>query len=195
VSKLGVVGKNYAYQTGGGGANGWFANRTFKRYMGSGANQVAIDDFNADNFDHTGLGFIGGGMISVGQSGARPIQSLSVPPGVPSFGREWKAAIKKYYDRAVSVGFQGESPSYDSHFLDLDPNYRDKFGQPLIRITFDWERNERAMVAFAGLKTLQIIQQMLPGAVQVGAGSVSPTASDLISGGARSLPAHYDTVA
>jgi hypothetical protein len=51
------------------------------------------------------------------------------------------------------------------------------------------------MVAFAGLKTLQIIQQMLPGAVQVGAGSVSPTASDLISGGARSLPAHYDTVA
>jgi gluconate 2-dehydrogenase alpha chain len=195
VSKSGVVGKNYAYQTGGGGASGWFANRTFNRYMGSGANQVAIDDFNADNFDHTGLGFIGGGVISFGQAGARPIQSLSVPPGVPAFGRDWKAAIKKYYDRVVSVGFQGESPSYDSHFLDLDPNYRDKFGQPLLRITFDWEPNERAMVAFAGLKTLQIIQQMIPGAVQAGTGPLSPTAPDLISGGAGSLPAHYDTVA
>ena len=89
----------------------------------------------------------------------------------------------------ISVGFQGESPSYQYHFLDLDPNYRDKFGQPLLRITFDWEPNERAMVAFAGLKTLQLMQQMIPGAVQAGG-----SAPDLISGGAGSLPAHYDTV-
>ena len=41
----------------------------------------AIDDFNADNFDHTGLGFIGGGSITSGQSGARPIQSLTRPAG------------------------------------------------------------------------------------------------------------------
>ena len=195
VANTGVVGRNYAYQTGGGGATGWFSSREFNRYMGSGANAVAIDDFNADNFDHTGLGFIGGGSISVGQSGARPIQSLSVPPGVPSFGRDWKAAIRKYYKSVVSIGFQGESPSYQSHFLDLDPNYRDKFGQPLLRITFDWEPNERAMVAFAGLKTLQLMQQMIPGAVQAGTGPLSPTAPDLISGGAGSLPAHYDTVA
>jgi gluconate 2-dehydrogenase alpha chain len=195
VANTGVVGKNYAYQTGGGGASGWFSSREFNRYMGSGANAVAIDDFNADNFDHTGLGFIGGGSISVGQSGARPIQSLSVPPGVPSFGRDWKAAIRKYYKSVVSIGFQGESPSYQSHFVDLDPNYRDKFGQPLLRITFDWEPNERAMVAFAGLKTLQLMQEMIPGAVQAGTGPLSPTAPDLISGGAGSLPAHYDTVA
>ena len=43
--------------------------------MGSGANGYTMDDFNADNFDHTGLGFIGGGGISCGASGARPIQS------------------------------------------------------------------------------------------------------------------------
>jgi len=195
VANTGAVGRNYAYQTGGGGATGWFSSREFNRYMGSGANAVAIDDFNADNFDHTGLGFIGGGSISVGQSGARPIQSLSVPPGVPSFGRDWKAAIRKFYKSVVSVGFQGESPSYQSHFLDLDPNYRDKFGQPLLRITFDWEPNERAMVAFAGVKTLQIMREMIPGAVQAGTGPLSPTAPDLISGGAGSLPAHYDTVA
>jgi len=195
VANSGAVGRNYAYQTGGGGASGWYSNREFNRYMGSGANAVAIDDFNADNFDHTGLGFIGGGSISVGQSGARPIQSLSVPPGTPSFGREWKAAIRKYYKSVVSIGFQGESPSYQSHFLDLDPNYRDKFGQPLLRITFDWEPNERAMVAFAGVKTLQLMQQLIPDAMQAGTGPLSPTAPNLISGGAGSLPAHYDTVA
>ena len=41
----------------------------FKRYMGSGALAMAIDDFNADNFDHSGLGFIGGGVDHVRADG------------------------------------------------------------------------------------------------------------------------------
>jgi gluconate 2-dehydrogenase alpha chain len=192
VANTGVVGKNYCYQTGGGGATGYFSNREFKRYMGSGANAVAIDDYNADNFDHTGLGFLGGGSISIGQSGARPIQSLAVPPGTAPFGRDWKVAIKKYYKSVASVGFQGESPAYQTHLLDLDPTYRDSFGNPLIRITFDWEANERKMIAFAGTKTLEIMKQMLPNGTVAGAGPLSPTAGDIIAGGAGSLPAHYD---
>jgi len=46
--------------------------------------------------------------------------------------------------------------------MDLDPHYRDKFGNPLLRITFDWQPNERAMVAYAGKKTLPIMQEMIP---------------------------------
>jgi gluconate 2-dehydrogenase alpha chain len=174
----GSVGRNYCYQTGGGGASGWFTGKRFKRYMGSGALSMAIDDFNADNFDHSGLGFIGGGSITSGQTGARPIQSLTVPPGTAPFGREWKAAIQKYYASVISVGFQGESPAYKMHHLDLDPNYRDSFGNPLVRITFDWQPNERKMIAFAGTKTLEIMKAINP---------------DIISGGPGSLPAHYDS--
>ena len=179
VTGTGSVGKNYCYQTGGGGATGWFKNRKFKRYMGAGALSVAIDDLNADNFDHSALGFIGGGSVAVGQSGARPIQSVGVPPGTPPFGREWKIAVRQYYDSAMGIGFQGESPAYKTHFLDLDPNYRDSFGNPLIRISFDWEPNERKMIAFAGTKTLEIMKAINP---------------DIISGGPGSLPPHYDTV-
>ncbi|HWE82525.1 MAG TPA: GMC family oxidoreductase [Gaiellaceae bacterium] len=192
VSNTGTVGRNYAYQTGGGGASAWFADKEFDRYMGAGALSCAIDDYNNDNFDHTGLGFIGGGNISAGQSGARPIQSLSTPPGTPAFGSAWKASIKQNYKRVISVGFQGESPSYQYHFLDLDPNYRDKFGQPLLRITFDWEPNERAMIAFAGQKTLQIMQQMAPNSTSTGPATPE---SPQVTGGPGSLPAHYDTVA
>ena len=103
-------------------------------------------------------------------------------------------AIQKYYKRVVSVGFQGESPAYQYHFLDLDPNYRDKFGQPLIRITFDWEPNERAMIAYAGQKTLQIMQQMIPNG-HLATGRTLRRRPRLVSGGPGSLPAHYDTVA
>jgi gluconate 2-dehydrogenase alpha chain len=179
VAGTGSVGKNYCYQTGGGGASGWFKNKKFKRYMGAGALSIGVDDLNADNFDHAALGFIGGGSVTSGQSGARPISSLSVPPGTPAFGREWKAAVRQYYDSTMGVGFQGESPAYKTHFLDLDPNYRDSFGNPLIRIAFDWEPNERKMVAYAGTKTLEIMRAINP---------------DIITGGPGALPAHYDSV-
>jgi len=192
VTATGVVGRNYCYQTGGGGATGWFNNKKFKRYMGAGALSVAIDDFNADNFDHSALGFIGGGSISSGQSGARPISSLSVPPGTAPFGRDWKVAVRQYYDSVMSVGFQGESPAYQTHFLDLDPSYRDSFGNPLIRITFDWEPNERKMIAFAGTKTFEIMKAIAPDAAVAGVGPLSPSAPSIITGGPGSLPPHYD---
>ena len=64
VANTGVVGKNYCYQTGGGGASGWLSAKKFKRYMGAGALSMALDDYNADNFDHSGLGFLGGGSIT-----------------------------------------------------------------------------------------------------------------------------------
>jgi gluconate 2-dehydrogenase alpha chain len=178
VAGTGSVGKNYCYQTGGGGASGWFKNKKFKRYMGAGALSIGIDDFNADNFDHAALGFIGGGSVTSGQSGARPISSLSTPPGTAAFGRDWKVAVQQYYDSVMGVGFQGESPAYKTHFLDLDPNYRDSFGNPLIRIAFDWEPNERKMIAYAGTKTLEIMKAINP---------------DIIAGGPGSLPAHYDS--
>ncbi len=50
------------------------------------------------------------------------------------------------------------------------------------------------MVAFAGQKTLQIMQAMFPKAAKAGAAPYSPTGPDLIQGGPGSLPAHYDTV-
>ena len=41
---------------------------------------------------------------------------------------------------------QGESPAYRGHYADLDPTYRDAYGHPLLRITFNWTDNERKMV-------------------------------------------------
>jgi gluconate 2-dehydrogenase alpha chain len=32
--------------------------------------------------------------------------------------------------------------------MDLDPVYKDRFGDPLLRLTIDWNDNERKMVDF-----------------------------------------------
>ncbi|MEZ4624987.1 MAG: GMC oxidoreductase [Thermomicrobiales bacterium] len=147
----GTVGRNYTYQTGGAGLTAWFEDKIMNRFMGSGATQYAMDDFNSDNFDHTGLGFFGGGSITSGTSGARPIDSNGpLPPGSPSWGSEWKAATAQWYNRSMGVGFQGESPAYRQNHLDLDPTYKDAFGQPLLRMTFDYTDNEVKMIEWVG---------------------------------------------
>jgi gluconate 2-dehydrogenase alpha chain len=110
--------------------------------MGSGAMGMAVDDFNGDNFDHANLDFIGGAYLLVGSTGARPIQSHPVPPGTPKFGAAWKNAVMKYYNRTIGINASGGVQAYRGNYLDLDPTYRDPYGLPLLRITFDWGPNE-----------------------------------------------------
>ncbi len=160
----GVTGRNYSYQLGGAGAQGWYDDRILNRFMGSGANGYTIDDYNSDNFDHTDLGFFGGGNIACNNTGARPIGQLGpLPPGTPSWGSDWKAAAKQHYNRVVSFGMQGESPSYRQNYCDLDPTYKDAWGNPLLRMTFNWTDNERKMVKYVADTVLApIIKQMGP---------------------------------
>lgn len=174
VTERGTVGRNYTYQAGGAGATVWFEDKIINRFMGSGAGGVNIDDFNGDNFDHTGLGFFGGGGISTGQSGARPIQSFGpLPPDTPAWGSGWKEGVAKWYNRSIGVGFQAESPAYRQNHADLDPNYRDAFGFPLLRITFDWTDNERKMAKWVSENVHAKIADALGGTIKSVRGEVT----------------------
>jgi gluconate 2-dehydrogenase alpha chain len=139
----GVVGRGYTYQ-GRGGASLLFDDKVFNPFMGSGALGTGIDDFNGDNFDHDGLGFLHGGSISTGNSGGRPIASHPVPPGTPRWGSAWKHAVARYYGREMGISGMNACLPYRQNYLDLDPHYTDALGQPLLRMTFDWGPNERA---------------------------------------------------
>jgi gluconate 2-dehydrogenase alpha chain len=63
---------------------------------------------------------------------------------------------------------QGECPAYRQNYVDLDPTYRDAWGNPLLRVTFDFTDNERKMVKYVAEKALtRIIAQMNPSIQQV----------------------------
>lgn len=49
--------------------------------------------------------------------------------------------------------------------MDLDPTYKDQYGDPLLRLTLDWRDKERRMAAFMSGKAEQIAKEM--GAVEV----------------------------
>ncbi|KIL35805.1 GMC family oxidoreductase [Cohnella kolymensis] len=155
----GVIGKNYAYQTGG-GATGFFEDKEFNSYMGAGALGVCLDDFNGDNFDHSDLKFIHGGNIRHAQSGSRPIANNTVPSGTPSWGAEFKKASLKYSYRTLSVSGQGSNMPWRHHYLDLDPTYKDVYGLPLLRMTYDFEEQDREMGKFLAAKSSEILKEM-----------------------------------
>lgn len=156
----GVIGKNYAYQVSKGSAQGFFEKDQFNNFAGAGALGVNVDDYNGDNFDHSDLKFIHGGSLSLSQSGQRPIQNNPAPSGTPTWGPEFKANTIKYANRILSVGGQGSSMSFKQHFLDLDTTYKDAYGDPLLRITFDFEDQDRELAKYLASKCKEIVTEM-----------------------------------
>jgi len=156
----GVVGRAYCYQTVS-GTSIFFDDEQLNQYMGAGALSSQVDDWNGDNFDHTGLGFIGGAGILVVSRGSRPIGNTDfLPAGTPRWGSEWKKAYKHAFQNGTVVFGQGTSYSHKDSYLDLDPTYKDMHGQPLLRMTFDFNENDKRSAAFIEQKAIEISHAM-----------------------------------
>lgn len=156
----GVVGKNYAYQITSGVSVFYDKDTHINPYVGAGALGMVIDDFNGDNFDHSGLGFIGGGYIAQWQTNGRPIESHPLPDDAPKFGAGWKQALRDYYGHSVGVGTHGSVMSHRGNYLDLDPTYTDAYGRPLLRMTFDFKDNELKMSSYLTDRAVEIAKAM-----------------------------------
>jgi len=160
-SGQGVVGRNYAYQTTS-SVGVILKDKILNPFIATGAHGMMIDDYNGDNFDHSGLGFVGGGYMGAGQTNARPIQTRPVPRGTPKWGAQWKKATAETYQRGFSLSTHGSSYSYRDCYLDLDPTYKDRFGRPLMRMTFDFHDNELKMSAYLTDRLAEIAKAMDP---------------------------------
>jgi len=162
----GVVGRNYAYQIT--SSVDVFLNENVNPFMGAGALGQAIDEFNGDNFDHAPHKFIGGGYIALWTTGGRPIlQQHGLPDGTPKWGSDWKKARHENYLRSASIATHGSVMSYRDSYLDLDPTYRDVYGNPLLRLTFDFHDNEHKMSEFLTDKAALIGKAMKPRSLKV----------------------------
>jgi gluconate 2-dehydrogenase alpha chain len=154
-----------------------FDDKHMNIYMGPSAQKHTIDDFNADNFDHSGLGFIRGSQISIGtgnlEGGPIALTTVAAPPGVPRWGAAYRDFLAKYFTRHAVMVAQTENLPYPDQVIDLDPNVRDSWGLPAPRVTYDWRRpNERARVEYMQKKMEEIGRAM--GASIVWRAPVSP---------------------
>ena len=155
----GTIGRNYAYQrlT---NVIGFFDDKNFNPYVAGGGTATAIDDFNGDNFDHSSLGFIGGGFIGSFSTNGLPIANHPTPPDAPRWGSGWKQAVVDSYQSTTSLNIHAACQSYRGNYLDLDPTYKDAWGLPLLRMTFDFDQNEHKMSEFLTDRAVEIMQEM-----------------------------------
>lgn len=183
----GVVGRNYAYQTMS-SVNVFFDDKLINPFIGAGALATVIDDFNGDNFDHSGLGFIGGAYVAGMVTGGRPIEMIYTPEGTPAWGLKWKHAAAKNYLRSFAFSVHGSSMSHRGNYLDLDPTYRDIHGRPMLRMTFDFTENELRMSKYVTDKAADVARAMNPREIKVnhrtGSWNVGPYQTTHNTGGA-----------
>jgi gluconate 2-dehydrogenase alpha chain len=145
VAQSGVIGKNYCYQTGA-NATLFFEGKYFNPFMNAGGSNATIDDFNTNwDFDRAPHDFLGGYNVSGGFNTALPIGYRPVPSGTPQWGSDWKRATSKWYQTAMVINASGSVMANRYNCFDLDPTYRNAFGQPLMRMTFDYKDNEHKM--------------------------------------------------
>jgi len=190
----GMLGQNFTHQMWYSPVVGQFDGRRFNLYMGNTSNTYSIYDFYGMLFDHTRLDFLGGAGIystwgerePVSSAGFLPLgtgknsQLVSAvengdPPSKPprSWGWEWKEALRSHWDNFVPIAIQGDSFAYRGHTFDLDPHFRDAYGQPLLRFTFDWQDDDRQRYRFITGRCLEIMRAMGASAI-----SAIPTLED-----------------
>jgi gluconate 2-dehydrogenase alpha chain len=156
----GVVGRNYTHQTTS-SVNLFFDESVnINPFMAAGAVAVTMDDFCSDNFDHAPHGFVGGGYIQIQVVSGAPISNRPTPRGTPAWGGTWKKSVKRYYNHAIPITITGSSLPVHGGYLSLDPTYKDAWGQPLLRITYDFADNDIKLSTFLTEKGTEIGRAM-----------------------------------
>jgi gluconate 2-dehydrogenase alpha chain len=122
-------------------------------WYGAIAQNVTVDEFADDNFDHSGLGFIGGATIQVNTE-KHPIgaAAMNTYGRAPQWGSQWKAFVRESAGRWVSSYIQANTFPYENTYLDLDPDVNDPLGDPVCRITSGPKENEPRQALYAGQK-------------------------------------------
>jgi gluconate 2-dehydrogenase alpha chain len=153
------VGKYYRAQVNA-SVTGLFPGKAMNVWAGTASQGVVMDDFNGDNFDHTGLGFIRGASISTACYSMPIGQAVNVSPAA---GGIWGSKYKRWlHENAGSIGALGaqmETLAYDANSIDLDPVKKDDLGIPVARLTFDIYENEKRMAAYLTKKMEPILKE------------------------------------
>ena len=130
----GQVGRHFATHAFG-FSFGSFGGRELNTWTGTMSQAVTVDDFNADNFDHTGHGFVGGGTMIAMMEKKLLLFSRMAPPSVARWGADFKRWLARDFRSVGHVHYFVDELPHEDSYLDLDPTHTDPDGLPVIRVT------------------------------------------------------------
>ncbi len=118
--------------------------------------QLVMDFYDNDEK----RGFYGGGGID-----SRPLVNSfpalfalqGLPPGSPTWGREYKQLLEERFTRNMTVMCNSTSLAVPTNRVTLDPEVRDRWGQPALRITYRDHDDDMATGKYLQGKALEMM--------------------------------------
>ncbi|MFP5206010.1 MAG: GMC family oxidoreductase [Acidobacteriota bacterium] len=160
----GTLGMNLTHQLGGGGGGILVYNEPLNLFMTTSSLAYGVSDFE-DLKDEAPEGVLRGGLFVGGAvQGYSGVNNFGrIPPGAASrnWGSEWKKAAIQSWDRmGPGVGMSMDTFPYRQNYMDLDPTYTDKWGDPLLRFTLDYTDYEQRQFAYGARMSARFAQKI-----------------------------------
>jgi choline dehydrogenase-like flavoprotein len=123
-------------------------------YKGFAVSRVLHDFYE---LDPEKVGFCGGGGLDARFDSA-PIDFASQPPpGTPLWGKEFKATLAHNFTRTMSIMSHGTSLPVESNSFSLDPDLKDAWGLPAIRMTYKDHPHDLKLGEFLRARMLELL--------------------------------------
>jgi choline dehydrogenase-like flavoprotein len=150
----GLVGKNLMFNINT-SAIGVFP-EPLNEYKGIMATRVMMDFYDTD----PARGFYGGGGIdarsTLGHLFFAMFEGLS--PDEPSWGPEFKARMARSYTRHANFSGHGTSLPMERNAITLDPELRDAWHRPAIRVTYEDHPDDLALARFLQARSQELLE-------------------------------------
>jgi choline dehydrogenase-like flavoprotein len=148
----GLVGK-YLMYNGGAFAGGLFEHE-INGYRGVHVSRIILDFYEVD----PALGIVGGGGIDTRFDFAPIGFALEgLPPDTPRWGMGLKQALRHNYTRTMFALAHTTSLPVETNSVSLDPEVKDAWGLPAVRITFQEHENDVRLYRFFMDRNLELL--------------------------------------
>ncbi len=149
----GLVGK-YLMWDNGGEVQGLFEH-PLNEYKSIQVTRLIHDHYSAD----PARGFYGGGAIDARFDFLPASFALhGLPPDAPKWGSQYKKLFTTYFNRTMTLLAHTSSLAQARNTVTLDPDVKDAWGLPALRITSDYHPDDLATLKWIQSKQVEILQ-------------------------------------
>jgi choline dehydrogenase-like flavoprotein len=129
-------------------------------YKGFAVSRIFHDFYE---LDPNRVGFYGGGGLDA-RFDFTPIglATNGLPPDTPRWGKEFKHALRQNFSRTMEVFCHGTSLPVESNSFSLDPEVKDAWGLPALRMTFKDHPNDLLLMEWMKDRAMEILDAAGP---------------------------------
>lgn len=108
--------------------------------------------------DHEKVGWYGGGGLDARFDFTPASFAMGgLPPDTPKWGKEFKKALRHNFTRTMEIFCHGTSLAVESNSFSLDPEVKDAWGLPALRMTFRDHPNDLKMMEWMRERALELL--------------------------------------